>query len=212
MEPLTVPATRPTVLLTLATTGEKPNASKVGKVMSEPEPTMVLTVPATKPVTDDSERFEHGHGEGLPEWRGSLNTTAAFGGRGRHRVRRREAPDPSPGHGDRVAVAPAHRAAPPVERGVARADHPGAGALGALPGRIDLGGLRARGDPGGPGPGRCGRTASHPAHHRGHRRPPGHPGAVVPAGHRRLSRAAEARMPSLAPTWGPTPATWRQRR
>jgi len=38
----------PTVLLTLAITGEYPMASSVGKVSSEPEPTMVLMVPARK--------------------------------------------------------------------------------------------------------------------------------------------------------------------
>ena len=48
--PLSEPGTSPTVLLTLATTGENPNASRVGKVMSDPEPTMVLIVPATSPT------------------------------------------------------------------------------------------------------------------------------------------------------------------
>src|SRR5947208_3446694 len=40
----------PIVLLTLATTGEYPMASSVGNVISEPEPTMVLMVPARKPT------------------------------------------------------------------------------------------------------------------------------------------------------------------
>ncbi len=38
------------MLLTFATTGENPNASRVGKVISEPDPTMVLIVPATRPT------------------------------------------------------------------------------------------------------------------------------------------------------------------
>src|ERR1039458_3705882 len=50
MAPLSDPGTRPMVLLTLATTGENPNASKVGKVISDPDPTMVLIVPATRPA------------------------------------------------------------------------------------------------------------------------------------------------------------------
>ena len=50
MTPLTDPGTSPTVLLTLATTAGKPNASRVGKVMSEPDPTTVLIVPAANPA------------------------------------------------------------------------------------------------------------------------------------------------------------------
>src|SRR5829696_6653331 len=51
MTPLTPPGTRPTQLETLASTGGKPTASSVGKVTSEPEPTTVLTPPATAPAT-----------------------------------------------------------------------------------------------------------------------------------------------------------------
>ena len=38
------------MLLTLATMAGKPNASRVGKVIREPDPTMALTVPATRPA------------------------------------------------------------------------------------------------------------------------------------------------------------------
>ena len=74
----------PDVLLTFATTGGNPNANRVGKVISEPEPTMVLIVPATKPDAHDGEGFEHGHGEGLPEWPGWLNTAPGPAGPVRH--------------------------------------------------------------------------------------------------------------------------------
>src|SRR6476646_9732795 len=43
-----LPKVMPTVLLTLAITGEYPMASNVGNVINEPEPTMVLMVPARK--------------------------------------------------------------------------------------------------------------------------------------------------------------------
>ena len=70
--------------------------------------------------------------------------------------------------------------------GVQRADHPGRGSLGPFPRRADLGGLRARGHLDRVGRGRHVRLASHPAHHHRHRRAVGHPGDLVPAGHRRL--------------------------
>src|SRR5437763_1496523 len=38
------------VLLTLAGTGDSPTASNVGNVISDPEPTMVLTAPAARPA------------------------------------------------------------------------------------------------------------------------------------------------------------------
>ncbi len=38
------------MLETLASTGEYPSARSVGKVISEPEPTMTLTVPAASPA------------------------------------------------------------------------------------------------------------------------------------------------------------------
>ena len=38
------------MLLTFAVTGAYPKASSVGNVMSEPEPTIVLTVPASSPT------------------------------------------------------------------------------------------------------------------------------------------------------------------
>jgi hypothetical protein len=50
MAPLNEPGTKPTVLLTFATTGVYPNASRVGKVISDPDPTIVLIVPATSPA------------------------------------------------------------------------------------------------------------------------------------------------------------------
>ena len=40
MTPLNEPGTRPTVFETFATTGGNPRARRVGKVMSEPDPTM----------------------------------------------------------------------------------------------------------------------------------------------------------------------------
>src|SRR3954451_542122 len=51
MAPDSVPGTRPTVLETLAVTGGTPKASRVGKVMSVPEPTTVLIVPAAHPAS-----------------------------------------------------------------------------------------------------------------------------------------------------------------
>ena len=74
MEPLTVPATSPTVLLTLATTGEKPKASRVGKVMSEPEPTMVLMVPATRPAPTMASASSTDMERVYRSGRGALNT------------------------------------------------------------------------------------------------------------------------------------------
>src|SRR5580700_6056756 len=50
MSPLMFPETRPTLLETLATTGAKPKASSVGKVISEPDPTTALTAPAATPA------------------------------------------------------------------------------------------------------------------------------------------------------------------
>src|SRR5664279_2523838 len=50
MAPLSDPGTSPTVFETFATTPGYPNARSVGKVMSEPEPTTVLMVPAASPA------------------------------------------------------------------------------------------------------------------------------------------------------------------
>ena len=50
MLPLMVPGKSPTVFDTFAASAGYPNASKVGKVMSDPEPTTVLTVPAAAPA------------------------------------------------------------------------------------------------------------------------------------------------------------------
>src|ERR1035437_1587456 len=50
MAPLSDPGTSPTVFETLATTAGYPNARSVGKVMSEPDPTTVLMVPAARPA------------------------------------------------------------------------------------------------------------------------------------------------------------------
>src|SRR5215469_5660465 len=44
------PGTRPTLLETLATMGGKPNASRVGKVIRDPDPTIALTAPAAMPA------------------------------------------------------------------------------------------------------------------------------------------------------------------
>src|ERR1700674_3237642 len=44
------PKTKPTVLLTLATTGENPTARRVGKVRSDPDPTIAFTIPALRPA------------------------------------------------------------------------------------------------------------------------------------------------------------------
>lgn len=44
------PKTKPTVLLTLATIGENPTARRVGKVRSDPDPTIAFTIPAAKPA------------------------------------------------------------------------------------------------------------------------------------------------------------------
>ena len=50
MAPETEPGTSPRVLDTFAVTASYPTASNVGKVISEPEPTMVLIVPAAMPA------------------------------------------------------------------------------------------------------------------------------------------------------------------
>ena len=50
MTALTEPETKPTVLLTLATIGENPTARRVGKVSSDPDPTIAFTIPAAKPA------------------------------------------------------------------------------------------------------------------------------------------------------------------
>src|SRR5579864_8213124 len=47
---LTLPGTSPTLLETLATTGGKPKASRVGKVISDPDPTTALMAPAPQPA------------------------------------------------------------------------------------------------------------------------------------------------------------------
>lgn len=52
MAPLMEPGTRPRVLDTLAVTGGSPVASSTGKVMSVPDPTMVLMVPAPMPAAN----------------------------------------------------------------------------------------------------------------------------------------------------------------
>lgn len=49
--PLAPPATRPTVFDTLAASGLTPKKSSVGKVMSVPEPTIVLIMPAPVPAS-----------------------------------------------------------------------------------------------------------------------------------------------------------------
>src|SRR5512146_627178 len=48
--PLSAPGTRPTLLLTFASTGGYPSPISVGKVISVPEPTTVLMVPAATPA------------------------------------------------------------------------------------------------------------------------------------------------------------------
>lgn len=55
MAPLMEPGTKPRVLDTLAVTGGRPVASSTGKVMSVPEPTMVLMVPAPMPAKTASD-------------------------------------------------------------------------------------------------------------------------------------------------------------
>src|SRR5579872_2154516 len=45
-----LPGTSPMLFDTLAMTGGKPNASRVGNVISEPEPTTALTPPAAVPA------------------------------------------------------------------------------------------------------------------------------------------------------------------
>ena len=47
---LALPGTRPTVLDTLASTGAYPRANSVGNVISDPDPTMTLMVPAARPA------------------------------------------------------------------------------------------------------------------------------------------------------------------
>src|ERR1035437_6591239 len=50
MAPLIDPGNRPTVLETLASSGAYPKASSNGNVISDPEPTIVLIVPAARPA------------------------------------------------------------------------------------------------------------------------------------------------------------------
>src|SRR5450759_3388282 len=50
MATLSAPGTSPTVFETFATTGEYPTARSVGNVISEPDPTTVLMVPAARPA------------------------------------------------------------------------------------------------------------------------------------------------------------------
>src|ERR1700754_4054264 len=51
MEPDSEPGTSPTVLETFAVTGGTPSARRVGKVISVPDPTTVLMVPAAIPAS-----------------------------------------------------------------------------------------------------------------------------------------------------------------
>ena len=51
MTPDTEPGTRPMLFDTLASNGGYPSAMSVGKVISEPEPTTVLIVPAAMPAS-----------------------------------------------------------------------------------------------------------------------------------------------------------------
>src|SRR5665647_2010655 len=48
------PATRPTVLETLATTGGYPKNSSIGNVINVPDPTIVLMVPAAIPAASSA--------------------------------------------------------------------------------------------------------------------------------------------------------------
>jgi len=48
--PLIVPGTNPTVFETFAMSGGYPRSSKVGKVTSDPAPTIAFTVPAKMPT------------------------------------------------------------------------------------------------------------------------------------------------------------------
>src|SRR4051794_754380 len=99
MAPDSVPGTRPTVLETLAVTGGTPKASRVGKVIRVPEPTMVLIVPAAMPasrmaatsngVTSCAGRRRRGRGG---RWRPCLVRLGMAAGHLAHRqVRRRGA-------------------------------------------------------------------------------------------------------------------------
>src|SRR6478609_1286334 len=51
MAPASEPGARPSELETLAVTGGRPTASRTGKVIRVPEPTMVLMVPAATPAS-----------------------------------------------------------------------------------------------------------------------------------------------------------------
>src|SRR5438046_372973 len=50
MAPLIEPGTNPMVFVTFACTGGNPNASNVGKVINDPDPTIVLMLPAANPA------------------------------------------------------------------------------------------------------------------------------------------------------------------
>ncbi len=121
-------------------------------------------------------------------------------------------PAASPGRRPGIAVAHPRGSAAALEPDGPRADHSGAGPLGAVPRRVDLGGLRARGHPRRPGRGRSrGRcTSSSPS--------PGPSWCCSPSSSCRTARSStpipRAAVPTRchAPTWAPTPATWRPRR
>src|SRR3954462_12613075 len=96
-----LPKLMPTVLLTLAISGEYPIASNVGKVINEPEPTMVLMVPARNaaPASSRTSRTDMVSGTVDCAWfrpgeqqRGGRQATGGEGGRAvRVRARRRGA-------------------------------------------------------------------------------------------------------------------------
>src|SRR3954454_7804840 len=82
------PKTSPTVLETLATTGGYPTASRVGNVISDPDPTIALTAPATTPapVTASISRTVTGGTVAAPPGPHSARSAGA----GRMRVAARE--------------------------------------------------------------------------------------------------------------------------
>src|ERR1035437_4321363 len=72
--PVIPPATRPTVLETLATNGGNPKNSNVGKVIRVPAPTMVLMVPAAIPAASRAITSYQGTRQTLTRATGCLRT------------------------------------------------------------------------------------------------------------------------------------------
>src|SRR3954453_14706119 len=86
MAPDSEPGTRPSVFDTFAVTGGTPNARRVGNVISVPDPTTVLMVPAASPARPmamaSSRDTPRGYEAGGAGGAGGGGSSAAAGGAG----------------------------------------------------------------------------------------------------------------------------------